>query len=663
MMQLFRLRGGWKRVKDQDARSGLASPDPASATPLPWPEILFISIIHVGQALQTTMLLPILVFMVRSYGVAGGTDHNIGRYTGLLAALYPLGQFCSCIFWGRVSDSTGRKVWLVFGNAVTGVSAAVLGLAHSYRTACVARFVNGLLNCTLLITKSTLAELCDKLFHLPECPAVFARYPFILPFAVMALLSLVGLGCSFLLPETLPREGCWFFAGSTRKYAELPGLEQPGEEEGEGEEVGGEEEGGEYGGGDERERRRGRFPRSTGGGEQGGGKSSLQMSVLRVDGPLTLAADPGDATWQARWHAMWHKEDRLGEADLLEVEEGRGGRWLKEPVRGGEDSTPPVPGLERVAPVTAAHREPQSSAGLEERRKEGETQVQQMAGARVPPPATGNSSRRCGDRAGRGPGGTDTDIDADTGGKRAYVDSDSRTGRPDVAIDLVAVWSLLLRERGVVLAVSVYSLMSLTFLYAEELFPIFASAPASLGGLSFTSSSIGVITGTAGAAMTLHMLLGYPALVRRMGPLWCLRAGLALLVPVVLATPVSSYLRAPAPALMWALLLASQGARAVAQSTAFTGIMVINCNSAAPGTLGAVTGAGQSMSFLFRALAPACAGLVWSHAARLGLPFYQVAVWALDGAVTLLALYIALLLPQSLDSPREGPAVRTSPRR
>lgn len=228
-------------------------------SPPPWPAMLHIAVIHVGQALQTTMLLPILVFMVRSYGVAGGRDHDIGKYTGVLAALFPLGQFCTSMLWGLISDRTGRKVWLLFGTVVTGVSAMLLGLCRSYECACAVRLANGLLNCTLLITKSVLSELCDKtninaafgvlnlmwgvgailgsvlggmladpcqLYHLERCPRLLQAHPFILPFLVMCLVSVLGAISSLHLPETLRRSGA-YKGLPTEEELELGRLERP----------------------------------------------------------------------------------------------------------------------------------------------------------------------------------------------------------------------------------------------------------------------------------------------------------------------------------------------------------------------------------------------------------------------------------------------------
>lgn len=55
----------------------------------------------------------------------------------------------------------GLQPWLAFGCSVSAVSALLLGICTTYQGACYLRFFGGLLNGTLTVTKSALAELCD----------------------------------------------------------------------------------------------------------------------------------------------------------------------------------------------------------------------------------------------------------------------------------------------------------------------------------------------------------------------------------------------------------------------------------------------------------------------------------------------------------------------
>ncbi len=50
---------------------------------------------------------------------------------------------------------------MAFGCATSAVSAILLGFCSTYTSACLVRFLAGLLNGTLAVTKSVLSELCD----------------------------------------------------------------------------------------------------------------------------------------------------------------------------------------------------------------------------------------------------------------------------------------------------------------------------------------------------------------------------------------------------------------------------------------------------------------------------------------------------------------------
>ncbi|XP_024533336.1 protein ZINC INDUCED FACILITATOR-LIKE 1-like [Selaginella moellendorffii] len=207
------------------------------ATPLPRWELFMIWIIHASQAFQTTMLFPMLVFMVEHYHVGSRSSHTAGQYAGILASLFPLAQFCTSILWGTVSDSTGRKPWLAFGNIVSAVSALLLGLCQRYTSACIVRFVGGLLNGTMTITKSVLGEICDgsnkakgfgilnlawgigsvagpvlsgllaqpcSQYGIRSCPRILTSYPFLLPCVAAAIFSTAAVFASLSLRETRP---------------------------------------------------------------------------------------------------------------------------------------------------------------------------------------------------------------------------------------------------------------------------------------------------------------------------------------------------------------------------------------------------------------------------------------------------------------------------
>lgn len=211
----------------------VSAEDTKEPLPLPRKELFLIWIVHASQGFQTTMLFPMLVFMVGEYGLPA---HATGKYAGILASLYPFAQFCTSFLWGNISDRTGRKKWLIFGNTVAAFSSISLGLCKTFSAACVVRFTAGLLNGSATLTKSILGELCDGpnqakgfavlnlawgigsiigpvfagllaqpclQYKSAGCPPFLSEYPFLLPCFCAFLLSLSSAIASFKLKETI----------------------------------------------------------------------------------------------------------------------------------------------------------------------------------------------------------------------------------------------------------------------------------------------------------------------------------------------------------------------------------------------------------------------------------------------------------------------------
>ena len=103
--------------------------------------------------------MPFISFFVASLGIS---KEGQGIYTGLLFASYNIAQFFSSAIWGSLSDRFGRKICLTLGLLGAGFSVAWFGMSRSYLSAFCARFVGGLLNGNLGVSKSVLAEVTDK---------------------------------------------------------------------------------------------------------------------------------------------------------------------------------------------------------------------------------------------------------------------------------------------------------------------------------------------------------------------------------------------------------------------------------------------------------------------------------------------------------------------
>ncbi|XP_024370083.1 probable peptide/nitrate transporter At3g43790 isoform X2 [Physcomitrium patens] len=249
---------------DDTACSPTYSVVAADPTPLPRRQLYFIWLIHASQGFQTTMLFPMLVFMVEKYGDTGVDERAIGWRAGILASLFPMAQFCTSMMWGVISDKTGRKPWLAFGCSVSAVSALLLGVCTTYKGACYLRFFGGLLNGTLTITKSALADLCDGTnqakgfgilnlawgigsvtgpvisgllaqpcvqYRMKHCLPILEVHPFLLPCVGAAVFSITGVIASLSFKETNPKQ----YRASYNKISDLAHAEDQQRQSQEGE--------------------------------------------------------------------------------------------------------------------------------------------------------------------------------------------------------------------------------------------------------------------------------------------------------------------------------------------------------------------------------------------------------------------------------------------
>lgn len=95
--------------------------------------------------------LPVLPFYVKRLLQAGGSGpRDVATQIGLLTALYPLMQLVSAPFWGRWSDSVGRKRLVVIGIAGAAAAQVLFAFATTRGTLYLARGIGGLLSSAIL---------------------------------------------------------------------------------------------------------------------------------------------------------------------------------------------------------------------------------------------------------------------------------------------------------------------------------------------------------------------------------------------------------------------------------------------------------------------------------------------------------------------------------
>ncbi|KAK9846301.1 hypothetical protein WJX81_001226 [Elliptochloris bilobata] len=179
------------------------------------------------------------------------------------------------------------------------------------------------------------------------------------------------------------------------------------------------------------------------------------------------------------------------------------------------------------------------------------------------------------------------------------------------------------RQRQVLLTLVGYGMIAMLFNLLDELTPLLASTPPSLGGLGLSPSQLAVPLAVSGIALVASAV-GFPPLARLLGTLATLKLGLWLAAPAAAGLAAPSLLpRALGAWAPQAALGAVLCAKSASSTLAFTASMIL-VNTAAPADqLGSVNGAGQALASLVRALGPASGGASWAASISLGPPIGQ----------------------------------------
>ena len=135
------------------------TPEKTAPPPFPLRTVGLLLLITLSDSIVITFLMPMVPFMVRNYGV---DEKDVGFSAGSLASAYNLAGLFSGFFWGRISDTYGRRPVLLFGLLSTGATVVWFGLAGSLSSAITARVVGGLLNSNQAVTRAMLREVTPE---------------------------------------------------------------------------------------------------------------------------------------------------------------------------------------------------------------------------------------------------------------------------------------------------------------------------------------------------------------------------------------------------------------------------------------------------------------------------------------------------------------------
>ncbi|ORY34238.1 major facilitator superfamily domain-containing protein [Naematelia encephala] len=203
-------------------------------TPLPYAKLFPLVISRMSEGLIYAVIFPYINEMVRSFGVA---DNKVGVWSAAAESALMVTEACCAPLYAPIADRLGRRPIILVLIFLFGVCAIAFGFVKDVWSAVIVRACIGLLAGCGVLSRTMLAELCDKsnrvqgfaVFSpaltvgvtiapliggflsepvpriLPPSFTLFVRYPYLLPAMVSGssgiFASVLG---SFLLPETMP---------------------------------------------------------------------------------------------------------------------------------------------------------------------------------------------------------------------------------------------------------------------------------------------------------------------------------------------------------------------------------------------------------------------------------------------------------------------------
>ncbi|CAM9128529.1 unnamed protein product, partial [Hapterophycus canaliculatus] len=588
-------------------------------TRFPWLPMLAIAIGLVSHSYALTSLFPYVGYMVQHLGVTHDKD-EAGYYAGYVSSAFMVGRFGSSYFWGRFADTHGRLPVIYVGLSSMVVMSVAFGLSTTFVQALVCRFLLGMTNGLLGISKTMISEVCGKehevvgmasilgcgsiglvigpglggllaepathyptvfsesgLFgrHVPRC-SFCSLFPYLLPNLVGASIALMGLPMVFFfLKETKHLHNGK--GGSRGAVVETPEI---GDEEGAMLEM---------------------LPLTQGDSLEGGGSDSSGRGVNDkglVDTNLESAravGDDGDVTaTQQRTTGRDERGDGAGASyDGLGV-----GDIDRDHVGDSNDENHRL-----LVSSRGAKRRPSNgqlsnleNGGVERTRINGDSLRRDMRGSAF------------GEKASK-PEGLDEGRGGATGTLRRMLVKSACSRECLVPIRL-------LEERRTRSVMFVYAVFSFVTIGSREVYPLWALSTVASGGLDWTTKQIGQALSTCGVFMLFFQLLVYPRLSKRIGVTKSQRCACFLSIPVFLAFPLLSYLRHSERGLIAASLVLLFMSNMVANMV-FINVSLATNNAVDPSRRATLNGLSMTLGSLAKAAGPTF--------------FSSIFAWSIDG--------------------------------
>ncbi|CAG9582635.1 conserved hypothetical protein [Leishmania major strain Friedlin] len=122
--------------------------------------MVILSTVFVSESLSATLMMPFVgLFVAHLENIPAS---QAGYVSGLLIAIYQLGQMLTGKLWGTASDRVGRKPMIQMGLLANVVASIFFGLSPNLKFCIITRFIQGCANGNVLVAKTVIADITDK---------------------------------------------------------------------------------------------------------------------------------------------------------------------------------------------------------------------------------------------------------------------------------------------------------------------------------------------------------------------------------------------------------------------------------------------------------------------------------------------------------------------
>lgn len=162
-------------------------------------------------------------------------------------------------------------------------------------------------------------------------------------------------------------------------------------------------------------------------------------------------------------------------------------------------------------------------------------------------------------------------------------------------------------------SVITYCIFSFHDMGYTEVFSLWAESDKKYGGLGLSSQDVGQVLSVTGASLIVYQLSVYPRINKTLGPVKSSRIAAILAILILFAYPYMTYLSGAGLSIILNIASVVKTNLAV---TIVTSCFMLQNNAVAQDQRGAANGLSMTVMSLFKAVAPAGAGIVFSWAQK-----------------------------------------------